>query len=43
MGSVQFLIGHFTILGIQVQNWMLIAAAIIAVFVGFVLATRDRN
>ena len=43
MGAVQFLTGHFTILGFQVQNWMLIAAAVIAASVIFVLATRDRN
>jgi len=43
MGTVQFLTGHFTFLGIQAQNWMLIAAAVVAVFVAFVLATRDRN
>ena len=43
MGDVQFLTGHFTILGFQTQNWMLIAAAVIAVFVAFVLFTRDRD
>jgi hypothetical protein len=43
MGKVQFLTGHFTILGIQAQNWMLIAAAVVAVFVTFVLATRGRG
>ncbi|HLG81358.1 MAG TPA: hypothetical protein VKY22_10095 [Bradyrhizobium sp.] len=43
MGDVDFLTGHFTIFGIQGQNWMLIAAAVIAVFVAFGLATRNRN
>jgi hypothetical protein len=43
MGDVQFLTGHFTILGIQAQNWMLIAAAVIVAFAAFVLATRDRS
>jgi hypothetical protein len=42
-GKVQFLTGHFTILGIQAQNWMLIAAAVIAIFAVFALATRDRG
>jgi hypothetical protein len=42
-GQVQFLSEHFTILGIQAKNWMLIAAAFIAVFIAFVMATRDRS
>lgn len=43
MGGVQFLTGHFTILGIEAQNWMLIAAAVVAAFVAFIVATRDRS
>ena len=43
MGDVQFLTGHFTILGLQAQNWMLIAAAVIVAFAAFMLATRDRS
>ena len=43
MEQVQFLTEHFTILGIQAQNWMLVAAALVAVFVAFVTATRDHS
>ena len=43
MGNVQFLTGQFTILGIHAQNWMLIAAAVIALFATFVLVTRGRS
>jgi hypothetical protein len=43
MGHVQFLTDQFTIFGIQAQNWMLIAAAVIAVFILFVIATRDLS
>jgi hypothetical protein len=39
---VQFLIEHFTILGFEVQNWMLIVVGMIAAFVLFVWKTRDR-
>jgi hypothetical protein len=40
---MQFLLGHFTILGVQVQNWMLIAAAIVAASAIFTLITHDRD
>jgi hypothetical protein len=43
MGTVQFLIGYFTILGIEVQNWMLVAAGVVAVFAIYIWATRDRG
>jgi hypothetical protein len=39
---VQFLIEHFTLLGFEVQNWMLIVIGMIAAFVLFVWKTRDR-
>jgi hypothetical protein len=39
---VQFLIEHFTVLGFEVQNWMLIVVGMIAAFVLFVWKTRDR-
>jgi hypothetical protein len=39
---VQFLVKHFTFLGFEVQNWMLIVAGLIAVFIVFVWLTRDR-
>jgi hypothetical protein len=40
--AVQFLIEHFTFLGFEVQNWMLIVVGLIVAFVLFVWATRDR-
>jgi hypothetical protein len=40
---VQFLIEHFTFLGFEVQNWMLIVIGLIAVFIFFVWKTRDRT
>jgi hypothetical protein len=39
---VQFLIEHFTVLGFEVQNWMLIVVGVIAAFIWFVWKTRDR-
>jgi hypothetical protein len=39
---VQFLIEHFTVLGFEVQNWMLIVVGMIAAFILFVWKTRDR-
>jgi hypothetical protein len=42
-GAVQFLIEHFTFLGFEVQNWMLIVIGLIAVFILFVWKTRDRT
>jgi hypothetical protein len=41
-GSVQFLVKHFTFLGFEGQNWMLIVAGLIVVFVVYVWKTRDR-
>jgi hypothetical protein len=43
VGAVQFLIEHFTILGFEVQNWMLIVIGLVAAFVIFVWKTRDRT
>jgi hypothetical protein len=40
---VQFLIEHFTVLGFEIQNWMLIVLAMIAAFILFVWKTRDRR
>jgi hypothetical protein len=34
---------HFTILGVHGQNWMLIAAGVVAAFAIFGLLTRDRD
>jgi len=42
-GAVQFLVGHFTFLGFEGQNWMLIATGLIAAFIFFVWKTRDRS
>jgi len=41
--TVQFLVGHFTFLGLEVQNWMLIVIGLIAAFILFVWQTRDRT
>jgi hypothetical protein len=42
-GKVQFLIEHFTVLGFEIQNWMLIVLGMIAAFILFVWKTRDRS
>jgi hypothetical protein len=39
---VHFLIEHFTVMGFEVQNWMLIVVGVIAAFVWFAWKTRDR-
>jgi hypothetical protein len=39
---VQFLVGHFTFLGFDGQNWMLIVVAVIAAFIVLVWKTRGR-
>ena len=39
---MQFLIEGFTVLGFEVQNWMLIVVGLIAAFILFVWKTRDR-
>jgi hypothetical protein len=43
VGAVQFLIENFSFLGLEGQNWMLIVAALLAVFVFYVWRTRDRT
>jgi hypothetical protein len=40
--AVQFLIEHFTFLGFEVQNWMLIVVGLVAAYILFVWKTRDR-
>lgn len=40
--SVQFLVKHFTFLGFDGQNWMLIMVAVIATFIVLVWKTRGR-
>ncbi len=39
---MQFLIEHFTVLGFEVQNWMLIVVGLIAAYILFVWKARDR-
>jgi hypothetical protein len=39
---VQFLINKFSIFGIDVQNWMIIVAALVAAFAAFAWLTRER-
>jgi hypothetical protein len=38
---VQFLVDHFTILGLEIQNWMPLAAGLVAAFIIF--AWNSRN
>jgi hypothetical protein len=39
-GAVQFLLRHFTFLGFEGQNWMLVVAGVIAVYIFFVWKAR---
>ena len=39
---MQVLTEHFTLLGFDSQNWMLIVAGFIAVFIFFAWKTQDR-
>jgi hypothetical protein len=39
---MQFLVEHFSFLGFEGQNWMLIVAGLIAAFTFFFRKTRDR-
>jgi hypothetical protein len=41
-GVLQFLVGRFTFLGFEGQNWMLIVVGVIAVYIFFVWKTRNR-
>jgi hypothetical protein len=41
--AVQFLVEHFTFLGFEVQNWMLIAAGLMAAFIFIVWKTQYRS
>jgi len=38
----RFLVEHFTFLGFEVQNWMLIVVFLTLAFVLFAWRTRDR-
>ncbi len=39
---MQFLVEHFTFLGFEGQNWMLILIGVIAAFLFFVWKARDQ-
>ena len=39
----QFFVEHFTVLGFEIQNWMLIVVAVVAAYILFVWKTRDRS
>ena len=39
--AVHFLVENFSLLGFEVQNWMLIVVALLAIFVFFVWRARD--
>ncbi|WP_256385907.1 hypothetical protein [Afipia sp. GAS231] len=39
----QFLVEHFTVFGFEIQNWMIIVAAVIAVYVLYTWKTRDPS
>jgi hypothetical protein len=41
-GAVQFLIEHFTFLGFEIQNWMLVVVGLIAAYMLLVWMSRDR-
>jgi hypothetical protein len=41
--AVQFLVDHVTVLGLEIQNWMLIATALVAAFIVFAWTSRDRG
>jgi nitrate reductase NapE component len=41
-GAVKFLIEHFTFLGFEVQNWMLVVVGLIAAYMLLVWMSRDR-
>jgi hypothetical protein len=41
--AVQFLIGQFSFFGFEAQNWMPIAAVLIAGFIFYIWMTRNRG
>jgi hypothetical protein len=40
---MQFLVEHFTVLGFEIQNWMLIVVAVVAGYILFTWTIRDRG
>jgi hypothetical protein len=41
--AVQFLVGRFSLFGIEGQNWMPIAAVLVAGFIFYIWMTRNRS
>jgi uncharacterized membrane protein YobD (UPF0266 family) len=39
----QFLVEHFTLLGFEIQNWMLIVLGVLVAYILFLRKTRDRS
>jgi hypothetical protein len=39
----QFLVEHFTVLGFEIQNWMLIVLMVLVAYILFLVKTRDRG
>jgi hypothetical protein len=40
---VQFLVEHITVLGFEIQNWMLIVFGVLVAYIFFLWKTRDRS
>jgi uncharacterized membrane protein YobD (UPF0266 family) len=40
---LQFLVEHVTVLGFEIQNWMLIALGVLVAYILFLRKTRDRS
>ena len=40
---MQFLVEHFTFLGFEIQNWMLIVLGVLVAYILFLRKTRDRS
>ncbi|WP_323050069.1 hypothetical protein [Caballeronia mineralivorans] len=40
---MQFLVEHITVLGFEIQNWMLIALGVLVAYILFLWKTRDRG
>jgi hypothetical protein len=39
----QFLVEHFSLLGFEIQNWMLIVLGVLVAYILFLRKTRDRS
>jgi hypothetical protein len=40
---VQFLVDHFSFLGLAIQNWMLVAVGLVAASIVLAWKSRDRS